>query len=252
MPKLLILGSSNAVPDEKHENTHLALRLDSRVIMVDCAANPIVRLKQAGLDFQALTDLILTHFHPDHVSGVPLLLMDMWLLGRKRPLNIYGLEHTIERMETLMKLYEWESWPNFFPVNFQRLPEAEMTPVLNDEQVRIYASPVCHLIPTIGLRFEIGNHEKVLAYSSDTEPCPTLDQLADGADVLLHEATGPTPGHSSAMQAGETAQKAGAKALYLVHYSQYEYAPQALLREAKHSFSGPVHLGEDFMTISLD
>ena len=62
--------------------------------------------------------MILTHFHPDHVSGLPSLLLDMWLMGRKDPLTIYGLAYTLERMEKLMEAYDWASWPGFFPVEF--------------------------------------------------------------------------------------------------------------------------------------
>ena len=90
MSKLIILGSSNAISHKDHENTHMVIVGEKRTVLVDCVSNPILRLEQAGVDFNAITDLILTHFHPDHVSGVPLLLMDMWLMGRREPLNVYG------------------------------------------------------------------------------------------------------------------------------------------------------------------
>jgi len=50
---------------------------------------------------------VVTHFHPDHVSGIPLFLMDMWLRGRKNPLQIYGLPHAIDRLENLMDAFLW-------------------------------------------------------------------------------------------------------------------------------------------------
>jgi ribonuclease Z len=102
VPKVIVLGSSNAVPSKEHENTHLVILGEERKILVDCVSNPVVRLEQAGVDFNELTDIIITHFHPDHVSGVPLLLMDMWLMGRTRPINIYGLHYTLDRLEQLM------------------------------------------------------------------------------------------------------------------------------------------------------
>src|SRR5512142_928615 len=102
MPKVIILGSSNAIPSAEHENTHLLVIGEQRTVLVDCVSNPIVRLEQAGVDFNSVSDMILTHFHPDHVSGVPLLLMDLWLMGRRAPFNIYGLDYTLERVKTMM------------------------------------------------------------------------------------------------------------------------------------------------------
>ena len=45
MPKVIILGSSNAVPSIDHENTHLVILGKERTILVDCVSNPIVRLE---------------------------------------------------------------------------------------------------------------------------------------------------------------------------------------------------------------
>jgi len=252
MPKLIILGSSNAIPNEHHENTHMLLVGEGRTVLIDCASNPIVRLQRAGVEIENLTDLILTHFHPDHVSGVPLLLMDMWLMGRSRPLNIYGLHHALDRVEDLMGFYSWSEWPNFFPVAFHHLPANERTTVLECEEFRIFSSPVRHLIPTLGLRLELKRDEKVVAYSCDTEPCSQLVRLAAGADVLIHEAAGGALGHTSAAEAGEIARQAEVGELYLIHYPTGRYASGDLVAEAKRYFQGPVQLAEDFMQLDFE
>lgn len=251
MPKLVILGSSNAVPDEKHENTHLAVLGRERSVLIDCVSNPIVRLGQAGINFNRLTDMILTHFHPDHVSGVPLLLMDMWLLGRKEPMLIHGLDHTLDRIQKLMDFYDWSLWPNFFPVTFHSIPEEELALVLDTPEFRIVSSPVRHLVPTIGLRFEFSRVDKVLAYSCDTEPTPSVVQLASGADVLIHEAAGASRGHSSASQAGSIARQAEVGSLYLIHYRTGDKNPEPLIVQAAETFGGPVYLAEDFMELDF-
>jgi ribonuclease Z len=199
-----------------------------RSVLIDCVSNPIVRLSNAGVDLNQLTDMIITHFHPDHVSGVPLLLMDMWLMGRKLPLNIYGLRHALERIQKMMDLYDWSDWPNFFPVSFTTLPEEEMRLVFECSEYRVLASPVDHLIPTVGLRFEFLQVDKVLAYSCDTEPVKSVVKLASGADVLIHEAAGASRGHSSAADAGGVAREAEVGALYLIHYPSAAFDPIAL------------------------
>ena len=247
MPKVIILGSSNAIPDETHENSHMALIGDDRFVLIDCVSNPIVRLRKAGLEVENITDLILTHFHPDHVSGVPLLLMDLWLMGRERELRIHGLDYTLDRLETLMDLYGWDSWPRFFPVEMNRIADMEMNLVQENEQWRIFSSPVSHIIPNIGLRIEFPNSKKVFAYSCDTEPCPQVVKLANNSDVLIHESAGAAWGHSSASQAGQIANEAQAKQLYLIHYPNGNFEDNNLLSRAKGSFGGPVKLAEDFM-----
>ena len=251
MPKVIILGSSNAVPTKGSENTHMAVVGKERMVLIDCVSNPILRLEEAGLDFNNLTDIIVTHFHPDHVSGLPLLLMDMWLLGRQKPLNIYGLHYTLDRVVTMMGLYNWSDWPNFFPVTFYRIPSKELTEVMTCPDFKIHASPVHHMIPNIGLRIEFGESEQVMAYSCDTAMCDEVVRLSEGADVLIHEATGDTNGHSSAKQAGETAQKAEVGKLYLIHYATGKFAKDNLVEEAKTAFSGETELAKDFMEIDF-
>jgi len=251
MPKLIFLGTSNAIPDETHENTHMAVVGESHFLLIDCVNNPIVRMKQAGLNVWELTDLLLTHFHPDHVSGVPSLLMNSWLLGRSKPLNIYGLEYTLERVEKMMGFYEWHSWPNFFPVTFKNVADKEMAPVLENEDMSVFASPVHHMVPAIGLRIEFFVSGQVAAYSCDTEPCKEVVRLARDADVLIHEATGATFGHTSAAQAGNVASEAGAKSLYLIHYRTGDFDPRPLVEEARSTFSGQVYLAEDFMELDF-
>lgn len=251
MAKLIILGSSNAIPDENHENAHMAILGRELSVLVDCVSNPTVRLAQAGIDLLSITDLVLTHFHPDHVSGVPAFLMNSWLLGRKEPLRVHGLGYTLERVRRLMDDYGWAAWPNFFPVDFHSLPEEELAPVLNGGEMRVLASPVRHLVPTIGLRFEFADSKRVLAYSCDTTPCEEVVRLASGADVLIHEATGEGVGHSSAAQAGEIARCAEVGRLLLIHYQVHDFDPRVLPKQAARTFGGNVQLAEDFMQIEF-
>jgi ribonuclease Z len=251
MAKLIILGTSNAIPGEGHENTHMLLVGEDRMVLIDCPNSPFLRAKKAAVNIERLTDLILTHFHPDHVSGVPQLLMNMWLMGRQQPLIIHGLPHTIDRMEKLMGFYNSSEWPGFFPIRYNRLPEEELAPVIQCEEFCILSSPVQHFIPTIGLRIEFAISKKVLAYSCDTKPCAQVIHLAEGADVLVHESAGALPGHSSAGQAGEEARLAEAGSLYLIHYPTGQFASHDIEAEARRQFEGPVKLAEDYMVLDF-
>ena len=248
MPKIVILGTAHAIPDENHENTYLAVLGEGRQILIDCAGSPVIRLNKAGIDLMGVTDIFLTHFHPDHISGIPALLLSMWLLGRRNSLNIYGLQYSLERLEKLMGLFEWEAWPGFFPVDFHPLPAEPMITALKTDEFLIYTSPVQHLIPTMGIRIEARQTGKVLAYSCDTEPCGAVVELAQKADILIHEATGSGPGHSSAAQAGGIAARADVGALYLIHYDPRD---ESLENQAQKEFPGQVIRAEDFMILQL-
>jgi ribonuclease Z len=78
-----------------------------------------------------------------------------------------------------------------------------------------------------------------------------VTRLAEGVDILIHEATGEHTGHSSAAQAGEVARQAGAKLLYLIHYPVWESDPAPLIDQAKATYGGEVHLAEDYLVLEL-
>jgi len=240
------LGTAAAVPDETHANTYLAVEGEQGFFLIDCADSPLIRMRRAGLTPERLRGLIITHFHPDHVFGVPILLMNTWLLGRTDPLPVYGLQDALERFKAMMDLLHWQEWPGLFPVPCRTVAEEVGAPVLEDEEFRVTGAPVKHLVPTLGLRIENKRSGGVVAYSSDTSPCDAVVALARGADILIHEAAKNTLGHSSAAQAGEIARRAGAGRLVLIHYRPAPWKYDRWLEEAAAAFGGPVELAQDF------
>ncbi len=246
MARMVILGSAAAVNDAKHDYTHfLIIGEKDSPILVDAGSNPLGKIKDLGLDDEALRDIILTHFHPDHVSGLPNMMMHMWLQKREASLRIFGLHHCINRTEDLMEAYDWQQYPGFFPVSFHRVSERNNQLLMENKDFQIRCWPVKHFVPTIGLRITNKNNGKVLAYTCDTNPFPGLYELAQDADLLIHETAGEEWGHSSARQAGETATKAGAKKLLLIHYHVWHHDPTTLVAEAAETYSGPITLCKD-------
>jgi ribonuclease Z len=177
--------------------------------------------------------------------------MNMWLHGRVEALRIYGLHHTLERVEALMGFYHWENWPQFFPVSFHRLPEQDRVKVLENQDQRIFSSPVKHVVPTIALRVDFLPDRFHLVYSSDTEPCQAVLDLAQGADLLIHEATGASVGHSTGLQAAQLAEQAGVSELLLIHYPPEDDASENVLAQAQSSFSGNVRYARDLLRIAI-
>ena len=73
--------------------------------------------------------------------------------------------------------------------------------------------------------------------------------MAEGADVLIHEASGASKGHTSAAQAGEIASVAGVAELYLIHYPTRSSDPGRLIEDAGKKFAGSVRLAKDCMEL---
>ena len=145
--------------------------------------------------------------------------------------------------------YEWDKWHDF-PVDFHLLPEEEFHSCIEATDFRLLTSPVKHFIPAVGVRVEPSDG-RILTYSGDTAPVASLDRLANGAQILIHEAAGASMGHSSAGQAGSAAARAEVDELYLVHYPVEGYDQLILVREAETEYKGKVRIARSFEEIVL-
>lgn len=213
MPSLHLLGTGAGYSEPHRTTTMLALSDDENVVVIDCGGDVTQRMLAAGLSPMHVKHLILSHSHPDHISGFPLLMEKLWLVGRRTPLSIYGPPDALDHAKRLFGVFDTSGWDG--------LQELQWTPVtedvLEDASWKITAAPVIHSVPTLGFRILCKSTGTVVAFSCDTAPADSVVALARDADILLHDATGPYPNHSSALQAAEIAKRANAKRLILVH-----------------------------------
>ena len=141
----------------------------------------------------------------------------MWLLGRRDPIPVYGPASAVRVAQTCFDAYSTDRWEGLPAREMHAVDEAAGALVFEDETFRVTAAPVDHPVPTIGLRVESASGA-IAAYSADTAKTDAVTELAKGATVLVHEATGSLPGvHASAEEAAETARDAGVETLVLVH-----------------------------------
>jgi ribonuclease Z len=257
MTRLIFLGSGAALSDAKRENTYLVLQGKESAILVDVGGSPVQRLLQAKVPLDSIDHVILTHYHADHLYGLPILLMDMWLDGRKKVLHLYGLSETIRVARAVLEAFDWQAWHNhgFFSTEFHTLdvPPNGIVPVLDTHEFNISATRTKHYVPTIALRFQDHSTGKSIAYSCDTGVTEAVVGLARGADILIHEATTideESDGHTTAKQAGAQAQLAGVKKLVLVHLPPNGSVAK-LLSAAKQTFDGRIVIAKDFMRINF-
>jgi len=239
---LYLLGTGAAVSDPHRTTTMLAFEEAGQLLLVDCGGDAFQRLLTVGVDVTSLKAIILTHEHPDHVSGFPLLVEKLWLSGRQDPIVVYGLPRTLEVARALFSAFNTKGWEGLPPLEWNEVEALPGASVLESDAFRVTAAPVAHPVPTIGLRVE-GAGGTVVAYSCDTAKHPNVVLLARDADVLVHEATGSQAGvHASPEEAAETAAEAGVARLILVHLPPG--ATDGGLEEARHRFTH-TELGEE-------
>jgi ribonuclease Z len=175
MAKIIILGSANAVNDSQHDYTHFLLIGDSgEPVLVDAGSNPLGKMKKLGVEDDKLKHVILTHFHPDHITGFPNMLQHMNLLGRTAPMTIYGLHHCINRIEGTLEMFGWDEWQPMFPVTFVRVGERDNVFLFENDDFIIHTYPVQHFVPTIGIRVQNKHRGTVFGYGCDTQPCDNV------------------------------------------------------------------------------
>ncbi len=231
-PFLYLLGTGATVSDPHRTTTMLALEGRDSVVVIDCGGDVVQRLVACDVEPSKIDALIVTHEHADHVSGFPLMMERLWLYGRRRPLDVYGIAPAIEQARRVHDAFNTSSWPEYPEICYHQVAHAANAPVLESAEWGVTASPSRHSVPSVALRFADKRGGRVLAYSCDTEYAESVVALARGADLLVHEATGSGPGHSSALEAAGVAKEAGVGRMLLVHLPPEAYLDETAMREA--------------------
>ncbi|MDQ7030826.1 MAG: MBL fold metallo-hydrolase [Ardenticatenia bacterium] len=252
MMHVYLLGTGASLNLTGRLTTALAVLVDNDLTLVDCGSNVVAALIRARLDPTGVSRLILTHEHPDHTAGFPLLAQQLWLAGRQAPLPVYGPPPAIDVGARLLAQYTTSSWQGLFEIRYHAVHPRGPAELAQTTWGRILTAPARHSVPTLALRFEANGGPSVV-YSADTAPSDELVHLAGGADLLIHEATGPYPGvHTDGGEAGRIARDAGVRHLVLVHLPGDEATVRRLVADAQAAFGPNVVAGQDGMILRPD
>jgi len=251
-PYVVPLGVAAALPDADHANTYLTVVGEQGYWLVDCADSPIGRLEQAGLNPLDVQGVIITHFHPDHVYGLPAYFLGLFLLTVETdhvwptPLTIYAHPEVLPQVQAFLGVFATQSWFAEVPLSFQAVPPEVGALVTENADFIITSAPSAHSITSIALRFTARKSGRAFTYSSDTSPCEAVETLAQGATLLFHEATDSSRGHTRPAAAGALAERAAAERLVLIHYPTTAAAMSHALTAAHKTFNGNVTLAKAF------
>ena len=90
MLDVCLLGTGGMMPLPKRWLTSLMLRYNGKGILIDCGEGTQLAMKEQGWSFHNIDVICFTHYHADHISGLPGLLLSMGNADRKEPVIMIG------------------------------------------------------------------------------------------------------------------------------------------------------------------
>jgi ribonuclease Z len=272
--EVTLLGTGSPIPDAHRAGPATLVRAGTQVLLVDCGRGVLQRAAAVGVGAGALSALLITHLHSDHITDLGDVITTRWIMSlAPTPLTILGPPGTAAVVEaTLASLqldigYRLDHHADLDEAPIVEVREHLEGQVWDAEDVRISVAPTDHrpVAPTIGFRVEHDGASVVLA--GDTVPCAGLDGLAAGADALVHtvirkdllEPIGlqrivdVCDYHSSVEEAAATATRAGVGTLVLTHYVPALVPGQEdeWRARAAGEFAGRIELGDDLHRVEV-
>ncbi|WP_396921300.1 ribonuclease Z [Mycolicibacterium sp.] len=276
MIEVTLLGTGSPIPDPDRAGPSTLVRAGGQTFLVDCGRGVQQRLAATGSGANALSALLLTHLHSDHIADLGDVIITRWVttfVPDPAPLQIIGPPGTADVVDATLRAFGHD-------IGYRIAHHADLTApppvevhectegtVWDRDGVRIVVAPTDHrpVTPTIGFRVEHAGASVVLA--GDTVPCESLDRLATGAGALVHtvirkDLVNQLPMqrirdicdyHSSVEEAAATAARAGVGILILTHYvpgiaAGTEDEWRALAASA---FDRQIELGDDLHRVEV-
>lgn len=268
---VVMLGTGTPTPDPNRSGPAVAIVVHNVPYLVDIGAGVVRRAVQAyqkgvyALHPTNINVAFITHLHSDHTVGLADLIFTPWVVGRSKPLNLYGPPGVKSMADHILKAYEQDidirvnglemAGRRGIAVNAH---DVEPGLIYTDKRVKVTAIKVNHgsWKRSYGYRFD--TPDRTVVISGDTAPSENLIEQSRGCDVLVHEvycakdfanlARDPHKYHStfhtSAIELGRIAAEIKPKLLVLYHQLGWS-PPSQFIKEVKEHFEGKVVYGND-------
>lgn len=145
--KITFLGTASAFPTRERNHSGLLVDIGPEAFLFDCGENIQKQLRIAGISPMKISKIFISHWHGDHVLGLPGLLQSMELNGRQNPIEIYGPEETKERLHFLRKALSMQT---SFPINAHEIKTGK---VFVADEFEVLAQKVTHPITCFAFAF---------------------------------------------------------------------------------------------------
>ena len=166
MLDVCLLGCGGMMPLPRRWLTALMTRYNGSSLMIDCGEGTQVAIKEKGWSFKPIDVICFTHYHGDHISGLPGLLLTMGNADRTEPLPLVG-PRGLERVVSALRVIAPEL-P--FEIKFIEITKPEEVLELNG--YRITAFRVNHNVTCYGYTLEILRQGKFSPDSASAHEIP--------------------------------------------------------------------------------
>ena len=243
--RIQFLGCGDAFGSGGRFNTCFHVVGDRVNFLIDCGATSLVAMKKFNIDRNAVDTILLTHFHADHVGGIPFFMLEAQLTKRDQPLTIAGPPGLTDWFARAMEV----AFPGAAHIGRQfplTLCELEIGRPNDIGLLRTTPIHVCH-DDRAGpcLAYRVRAEGRTIAYSGDTEWTDALIAVGAEADLFICECymrEKPATGHMALSILKLNLPTITAKRIILTHMSEDMLAGHSEV---------PYEMAEDGMVIEL-
>ncbi|QUO31732.1 ribonuclease Z [Faecalicatena sp. Marseille-Q4148] len=168
MLDVCLLGTGGMMPLPYRWLTALMMRFNGSSLLIDCGEGTQIAIKEKGWSFKPIDVICFTHYHGDHISGLPGLLLTMGNADRKEPLTLIG-PRGLERVVNSLRVIAPEL-P--FPIIYKEITEPEQIFEMNG--YRLKAFRVNHNVICYGYTLEIDRAGKFDVARAEANAIPKM------------------------------------------------------------------------------
>jgi ribonuclease Z len=248
MLRVTFLGTGGSLPTSNRNPSGIMVNREGELMLFDCGEGAQQQMMRAKTGMMGLTSIFITHFHADHMLGIPGLIQTMSFQGRTEPLTIYG-PHWVEEFSKLLIAL------GYYKLRYD-VKAVQLKPgvIIKRNGYSIHVLKTEHSIPSIGYALvedeRLGRFNREKAIELGVPPGPMFSKLhqgeaveIDGRTIRTEDVVGePRPGrkivYSGDTRPCEAVLKASSGADLLIHDGTLADEKADWAFESMHSTAG--------------
>ena len=180
--EIVLLGTGSAVPTARKNHLSIYLNYRAETMLFDCGEGTQRQIRKAKLNPCKISKIFITHWHGDHVLGIPGLLYTLNLNNYPKTLEIYGPKGTKKYMGEIMKVFA-----NTGGIKL-RIKEVSSGVVFENKDFKIIAEPMKHGAPCLAYAFaekDVLRIDKSKLQNLKVKHSPKLAELKKGKNIVI-------------------------------------------------------------------